>query len=127
MARKDFEDLKKGDLVVYKLPGGKKSYGVYMDVQFSKTGDIAIVKDMLETPKKTIKVKMSNITSVMDNFLEGKAEPKSEALKIVQDAIEAGKNAVINCIPSKAADGSECLSINWNNGKISLVFRYDAR
>lgn len=122
MARKDFEDLKKGDLVVYKLPGGKKSYGVYMDVQFSKTGDIAIVKDMLETPKKTIKVKMSNITSVMDNFLEGKAEPKSEALKIVQDAIEAGKNAVINCIPSKTADGSECLSINWNNGKFDEYF-----
>lgn len=122
MAKKDFEDLKKGDLVVYKLPGGKKSYGVYMDVQFSKTGDIAIVKDMLETPKKTIKVKMSNITSVMDNFLEGKAEPKSEALKIVQDAIEAGKNAVINCIPSKTADGSECLSINWNNGKFDEYF-----
>ena len=122
MARKDFEDLKKGDLVVYKLPGGKKSYGVYMDVQFSKTGDIAIVKDMLETPKKTIKVKMSNITSVMDNFLEGKAEPKSEALKIVQDAIEAGKNAVINCIPSKTADGSECLSINWNNSKFDEYF-----
>lgn len=122
MARKDFEDLKKGDLVVYKLPGGKKSYGVYMDVQFSKTGDIAIVKDMLETPKKTIKVKMSNITSAMDNFLEGKAEPKSEALKIVQDAIEAGKNAVINCIPSKTADGFECLSINWNNGKFDEYF-----
>lgn len=122
MAKKDFEDLKKGDLVVYKLPGGKKSYGVYMDVQFSKIGDIAIVKDMLETPKKIIKVKMSNITSVMDNFLEGKAEPKSEALKIVQDAIEAGKNAVINCIPSKTADGSECLSINWNNGKFDEYF-----
>ena len=112
MAKKDFEDLKKGDLVVYKLPGGKKSYGVYMDVQFSKTGDVAIVKDMLETPKKTIKVKMSNITSVMDNFLEGKVEPKSEALKIVQDAIEAGKNAVINCIPSKTADGSECIDLD---------------
>lgn len=122
MAKKDFEDLKKGDLVVYKLPGGKKSYGVYMDVQFSKTGDVAIVKDMLETPKKIIKVKMSNIITVMDNFLEGKAEPKSEALKIVQDAIEAGKNAVINCIPSKTADGSECLSINWNNGKFDEYF-----
>ncbi len=125
MAKKDFEDLKKGDLVIYKLPGGKKSYGVYMDVQFSKAGDIAIVKDMLETPKKTVKVKMSNITSVMDNFLEGKVEPKSEALKIVQDAIEAGKNAVINCIPSKAADGSECLSINWNNGKFDEYFTSD--
>lgn len=122
MAKKNFEDLKKGDLVVYKLPGGKKSYGVYMDVQFSKTGDVAIVKDMLETPKKIIKVKMSNIITVMDNFLEGKAEPKSEALKIVQDAIEAGKNAVINCIPSKTADGSECLSINWNNGKFDEYF-----
>ena len=59
MARKNLEDLTKGDIVFYVYPGKTfRSYGEYKDVEFKSSGDIAIVQDRLTTPGKIIKYRI---------------------------------------------------------------------
>lgn len=75
MARKNLEDLTKGDIVFYVYPGKTfRSYGEYKDVEFKSSGDIAIVQDRLTTPGKIIKIPMKKILSVMDNIFQDKQE-----------------------------------------------------
>ena len=56
MARKNLENLTKGDIVFYVYPGKTfRSYGEYKDVEFKSGGDIAIIQDRITTPGKMIK------------------------------------------------------------------------
>lgn len=75
MARKNLENLTKGDIVFYVYPGKTfRSYGEYKDVEFKSGGDIAIVQDRITAPGKTIKIPMKKILSVMDNIFQDKQE-----------------------------------------------------
>ena len=75
MARKNLENLTKGDIVFYVYPGKTfRSYGEYKDVEFKSGGDIAIIQDRITTPGKMIKIPMKKILSVMDNIFQDKQE-----------------------------------------------------
>ena len=75
MARKNLENITKGDIVFYVYPSKTfRSYGEYKDVEFKSGGDIAIIQDRITTPGKMIKIPMKKILSVMDNIFQDKQE-----------------------------------------------------
>lgn len=145
MANKSLDNLKKGDLIIYKQKGKSvKSYGEFLDIELSPKGsneDLYIVKDMLENFGKTVKVPMKNIIGVMDNFLkEAKEliEPKSKVLKEIfklgsplSRAEHGVKNGIVqdtpfyNMLSIQQKNGEEYISFTWNTSVFDEEFTRD--
>lgn len=143
MANKSIENLETGDLVVYKLKGkSSKSYGEYLEMEFSSKGDIVVVKDMLENFGKIVKIPVKNITTVMDNFLKEAKELIEPKSKILKEILKLGsplsraehgvtKDGIVkdtpfyNMLSIQQKNGEEFISFTWNMSVFDEEFTRD--